>query len=536
MLPGVNRFLYGFHEPSSLDALPQGAGWFLHLAEVGDNDDPHPGVNLSKYTDQGYGTICRLQYSWSGGGTFPLPDKLDVYVERVRTLVANSRGCHIWQIGNEPNHPNEWSNGSGYTPSCTPAYSAQVYDRCWSAIHATPGHQDDEVLLAPCAPWIVVGGVDWIEYFTRMIDYCATIDGFAVHTYSRDSAHPFSITSPSRMNPPHERYSNNWQTLSDWLNVIPAPFRTRPVYLTETNQGDRPWSNINTGWVSAMYAELDRHNQAGGQVVRCALLYRWPHHDQWGIEGNQAIIDDMHAAIAHKYTWVETEPPIKPPPGGDMPELQNPSFEEGWHEQDAGELVLPDGWALEYVDGNHPWCGPDGKRPEVKPNQEFVTDGQYSIRAFPPAHSRGMFGIFQEIQVEQGEWYTFTAQARIESNPPGDMAAFVGIQPWGAGLFERQMIWGKETRIIGEWQIVTVTAQAFGSRIRVAMGANNKWATTNNTVWWDDSAIEKWECTAPPVDPPDPPLPGDPVDYGRIAQIVEDALVDRGPVVWPPVA
>ena len=62
-----------------------------------------------------------------------------------------------------------------------------------------------------------------------------------------------------------------------------------------------------------------------------------------------------------------------------------------------------------------------------------------------------MFGIYQEVQVEQGGWYTFTAWARVESAPAGEMAAYVGIQPWGGGLFERQMIWGKETQTLREW-------------------------------------------------------------------------------------
>lgn len=516
--------IYGFHESCPPDVLPPGQGWFLHLAEVGDNPEPHPGVDLSRWTDQGYGTICRLQYSWTGGGTFPMPDRLDAYVERVRTLVANSRGCHIWQIGNEPNHPNEWpTDHSGYTPR----YSAEVYDLCWSAIHSTPGHELDEVLLAPCAPWIVTNGASWIGYFARMIDYAATIDGFALHTYSR-GASPTSITSRSKMNPPYERYSNNWQTLFDWLDVIPAPFRDRPVYLTETNQLD-PWSTINTGWVSEMYRVINAHNQSGAQVVRCALLYRWPHHDQWGIEGNQAIVDDMNAARQHGYTWVETEPI---PPGGDM-ELQNPSFEEGWHEQGSDKLVLPDHWWAEYLEGGNPWY-----RPEIKPNEEFVTDGQYSIRAFQPEHSQGFFGIWQEVGAEPGQWYKFSADVRVESKPPGELAGFVGIQPWGAGIFERQMVWGKETQTQIEWQRVEVFAQSFGSKIRVVMGATSKWATRNNTTWWDNASLVEWECTAPPVDPPvdppDPPQPGDPVDYRRIEQIVEDALVDRGPVVWPP--
>jgi len=211
--------------------------------------------------------------------------------------------------------------------------------------------------------------------------------------------------------------------------------------------------------------------------------------------------------------------------------LLNPSFEGAWHEQGAGELVLPDGWELEYRDGSHPWCGPPCRRPEVKPNQEYVADGATSVRSFT-TFSRGLYGIWQAVDVEPGSWWTFTCQTRVESSPPGELAAFVGIQPWGGGLFERQMVWGQETQTQLDWQTVSVTAQAYGTRMRVAMGANNKWPTQNNTLWWDDCRLERWEVSGE-AEPSDPPDPGDPIDYGRIRAIVQEELADRAPVVWP---
>ena len=72
--------------------------------------------------------------------------------------------------------------------------------------------------------------------------------------------------------------------------------------------------------------------------------------------------------------------------------LVNPSFEDGWHEQGAGELVIPNGWELEYRDGAHPWCAPPCKRPEVKPNWEHVVNGRYSVRSFT-TFGRGLYGL-----------------------------------------------------------------------------------------------------------------------------------------------
>lgn len=219
--------------------------------------------------------------------------------------------------------------------------------------------------------------------------------------------------------------------------------------------------------------------------------------------------------------------------------LVNPTFEQGWHQQGAPELEIPDGWELDYRDGDHPWCGPQGKRPEVKPNQEFSVSGSRSVRAFPPAHSRGLFALYQNVDAEPGAWYTFRAWARVESNPPGEMAAFVGIQPWAGSVFDRQMIWGQEVQKTREWTRIEVTAPAFGNRIRVALGANNKWATQNNTVWWDDCDLQLAEFgQAQPDLPPDvpPQVPGefDWITLTRtVREVIRAQLADRPPVKWP---
>lgn len=201
--------------------------------------------------------------------------------------------------------------------------------------------------------------------------------------------------------------------------------------------------------------------------------------------------------------------------------LQNPSFEQGWYNQTPdGILVLPEGWAAEYQEGDHPY-----KRPEIKPNQEFTTDGSYSIRAFPPAHSRGFYGIYQDVEVEQGKWYRFSADVRSVSDPPGKLGVFVGIQPWGGSIFHRQMIWGEELVNSQEWTRIECIAQAFGGRIRVAMGADNEFATRNNTTFWDSAALELWECDGGTEPGPDPePEPGEDVDYNLIRQIVREEL------------
>ena len=216
--------------------------------------------------------------------------------------------------------------------------------------------------------------------------------------------------------------------------------------------------------------------------------------------------------------------------------LVNPSFEDGWHEQGAGELVIPNGWTLSYKDGDHPWCPAPCHRPEIKPNEEFVTDGRYSMRTFT-TFSRGLYAIWEELPAEPGAWYTFSCQTRIDSNPSGQLAAYVGIQPWGTGdVFERQMIWGKEEQRQLAWYTVSVTAQAYGSKVVVSMGGNNKWATRGNTLWWDGCTFERADGPGPqptpvPTQPPPTPVPcptqppsSGSCDYGVIRSIIRDEL------------
>jgi hypothetical protein len=523
----INPYIYGYHEPPPASVFPPGAGWIVHLIEVGDNPEPHPGVDLSPFADTGYGTIVRLQYSWTGGGTFPKPDKLSAYVDRVRTCVANSRGCHVWIIGNEPNHPQEYPPQYIYLPD----YCAFVYDLCWTAIHSTPGHEDDEVLLPPLAPWIVSTGLDWIEFFAAMIDYAATIDGFALHTYSRGSS-PDSIIAQTRMDPPYQQYYNGWQTLYDWLEAIPYPFDDRPIYVTETDQLD-PWSKVDTGWVRAMYAELDRHNRSGGQIVRCACLYRWPRvaGDQWGIEGNQAIIGDLQAAMAHGYTWTDVEPP-EPPEEDDM--LLNRSF-EGPYVQDPRHSTVKVAHDWTYFarsDQESPIPGADGLivLPEYKPLPQsldahrvwdgvtaqcwFATNAIYDAGVYQRADA--VIGVTYQFDVMGQSWFSNENDPTISGK---DLYIALGIDPGGGvDAFAPTVIWTGWKQLGADYQrFGSEAVQAQASAITVFVRTAAKWALKHVDTYIDDAHLFLVNG------PPEPPASGE-IDYERIRQIVHEEL------------
>jgi hypothetical protein len=108
------------------------------------------------------------------------------------------------------------------------------------------------------------------------------------------------------------------------------------------------------------------------------------------------------------------------------------------------------------------------------------------------------------------------------------------------------MVWGKEQVgesgwIYNEWVRVSVTAQAFGDKIRVAVGSNPRWAVRENTAYVDNCTIRRvsiGDVTPQPTVPcPTPqPCPTCPANGECSCASVEDVatiVAGREPVVWP---
>ncbi|MCL4827238.1 MAG: M23 family metallopeptidase [Caldilinea sp.] len=198
-----------------------------------------------------------------------------------------------------------------------PADYVRCFRLCRDAIRSLPGHSDDLVVIGAVAPWNAeltypsnpTG--DWIVYFTDILNGLGPdgLDGIALHTYTHGSD-PALITDRSTMNPPFQNRYYNFQAYRNFMEAIPAPMRTLPVFITETDQ-DTPWLDANNGWVRAAYAEINRWNQQpGAQQIRSLLLYRWQRYDQWYIEGKNGVIEDFRMALANDYRW--KQPPPKP--------------------------------------------------------------------------------------------------------------------------------------------------------------------------------------------------------------------------------
>ena len=268
-------------------------------------------------------TIARLNYGYGSTGTLPVPDQYPAFAQRVAQYVNGSSNCRRWIIGNEPNLSREW-------PDNQPIYPwnyAACYKGCRDAIHALPGHGQDEVLIAASGPWNDElkynsnKNGDWIIYFSDVIGLCAgRLDGFAIHAYTH-GYDPSLVTSTARMDAPFQHHYYEFRTYQDYLRAIPDDLRHKPSYITEAN-GNGPWQAV--GLMPAMLGEIDAWNQSGTQKIHAVIFYRYPRYDTFFIEGRNDVIAEYRAAAARGYEspghdilpppTPEPEPPRPTPP------------------------------------------------------------------------------------------------------------------------------------------------------------------------------------------------------------------------------
>ncbi len=327
-------YLYGLHDPGGervmLDLdVP---GWIVFTEELGFDPNNTQGKNYAQYSDKGLGVLVRLNAGYAGTGTLPFEQYYSNFARRCANFVRASSGAHLWIVGNEPNHPIEWP-GAAWDWSAQPPrpsspdkrgepITPERYARCYllvrAAIKAVSGHANDQVLVAGAAPWNALltypGNTngDWVQYFADILKAigAANCDGITLHTYTHGTD-PALIRSEAKMAAPYQNRRFHFRAYQDFMAAIPQTMRGLPVYITETDQGDEPWRNDNTGWVRQAYGEINAWNLANDQKIRSLVLYRWPNvpGDRWGIEGKQGVIEDFRAAIVLRYRWeIEKDP------------------------------------------------------------------------------------------------------------------------------------------------------------------------------------------------------------------------------------
>ncbi|MBN1641094.1 MAG: hypothetical protein JXA09_07650 [Anaerolineae bacterium] len=327
---GESAWIYGIHgaepgTPSHFRHLFHGKdvkGWVLLTEGIGANPTHIQTHDFRPWSDAGFGVIMRLNNGWGTAGTLPEHTLYPGFADTCARYVALSQGCHIWIIGNEQNNIREHPGGEHHPiEHITPA----LYAEAFNMVRARIVTEQPEAIVVPGAvdpyfglPWPLTGQpYRPLDYFREMLSYIDELDGIALHTYthwldvSLITAKTVFHDPPLTPGTPHEHYYD-FQAYRAFAEAIPAKWRDRPIYITESNHWTRStaygstqngWLNMNVGWVRAAYAEIDRWNRTPyAQQIHCLLLYRWT-GDEWAIENLGEVQADFVQALDHDYRW-----------------------------------------------------------------------------------------------------------------------------------------------------------------------------------------------------------------------------------------
>ncbi len=383
-------FIFGLHDPGGEQIMAEQGrkGWILLTETVGSDPNDQRGEDYRLWSNAGFGVIVRLNNGYNPAGTIPFAREYENFARRCANFVRGSQGASIWIIGNEMNFQVEWPGAfsirrqipgtrdldadRGADPEeiygqlrglaqrfgalhpdlpqsrdldrgepITPDTYARCYTLCRNAIHALPGHAQDQVLVGAVAPWNVDTKYrenpsgDRVQYLSDLLkilgpDGC---DGITIHTYTH-GVDPDLIHDAGKMQSPFSHRHYHFLTYRDFMNGIPANMRHLPVYLTEMDQ-DEPWEDANRGWVKRAYAEINWWNkQPGHQQIRAAILYRWLAKDKWVIRGRNGVINDLREAMRNDYRW---SPPL---PAAGLPTVTVTSIDFQRGERIRAETVI----------------------------------------------------------------------------------------------------------------------------------------------------------------------------------------------------
>jgi len=303
-------------------------GWVLFTQTVGTDPFHSDGHDVTRWSDSGYGVIIRLNHAYEPGGTLPVRAHYADFARACARYVQNSRGCHIWIIGNEQNNVREHPGGAANPiEHITPRMYAEAFNLAWRRIKEV----QPSAVVVPGAidpyntyPWARLGGRRNrpLEYFKEMLEHIVELDGIALHTYTH-WLDPSLITKPTVFQDDFlqpgtvKEHYYDFQAYRPFAEAIPAKWRHCPIYITESNhwlalehQPRNPaeerrigWLNRDRSWVQAAYKEIDRWNNIPhAQQIHCLLLYRWT-GDAWAIEHKGEIHKDFRTALNNDYRW-----------------------------------------------------------------------------------------------------------------------------------------------------------------------------------------------------------------------------------------
>jgi len=495
--------ILGIHEPGGGHILmPEGGGWVLTTHALGRDVSDISGYDFSNLKK--YHIVARLNHGYGRAGTLPLIHYYPIFALRCANFVRNSKGCHRWIIGNEPNHSQERPEGIDIFAQDY----VDCYNLCYRAIRSLPNHQDDIIIPAPVAPWNTETG-DWIEYQEYVWNHIDGAGALAIHTYTH-GPDPSLITDNSKMDFPYSDRFFNFRTYRDFMNVVPIRFMEKPMLITETNQGG-PWLDENNGWIQSAYAEIKWWNGDCYPKIDALIFYRWPRYDQWYIEGKGKVIQMF------RETWE----------GDEVVEVQNlienPTFVGKFVEDGAPEIKIAVGWRHFYDHSKRRWEW-----------RQSSASFDYSQQWFETS-DLGDGGIYQRVYVgplARGKFFRFVAEVALKSESQGsgigEYYVSIGVDRLGSGdpFHDQTVFWTTplHQEYAPKWTQLGIISPIEGEWVTVYIRAYNKYPVSGSC--FVKSAYGD-VVGAPDPDPPIPtPSPEPPIEVDCRADEVLEALED----------
>lgn len=298
----MSQFIYGIHDMGAwVDWVGQAGktAWCVHTEAIGADPSDRSGKD---YRHPCITPIVRLNHAYGKGyGTIPTTDKYDAFAQRCANFVAASQGIQYVVIGNEIALEWEW-------PTDQPIHLTdyvRCYRLCFDAIKRVAPHA--RVAPAAVAPWnaSTPDAPDWVTHLATMLNMLrGQVDWICLHAYTRGYGAGAFTTGAKMDNPQFRHRASGWETLWEFMQVIPAHLRHVPVMITEAD-GNEPWPANNTGWIGGMYAQIGQWNaQPGNQQIQAACLFRWlPDDKQWSLAHSPGAAEDFRQALTRGYQW-----------------------------------------------------------------------------------------------------------------------------------------------------------------------------------------------------------------------------------------
>jgi hypothetical protein len=317
---GDSAWLYGVHDDFAHkrgEIFGGRKGWVLFTEDVGGNgaspvkDWANPNV--------GFGTLVRLNNGYNDGyrgpGTIPEPHRYDEFAGKCAAWVQRTMSglssdyTATFVIGNEMNNPREWPNpnGNSNTINFGAAITPQGYADCFNRVYRAVKNIAPNVRVVPGAvdPYNAQY-MDCLTYFTQMLARIDNLDGFAFHTYTHGhDVNLITSLQTFKADPLRWQYYDfrSYVTLIDHL---PAKWRDKPIFITESDQTDPAWTGGRNGWVRAAYEEINRWNTQPFAPQICALiLYRW--HRGGGSDAQFCLQDKPDICADFRDTIAQTD-------------------------------------------------------------------------------------------------------------------------------------------------------------------------------------------------------------------------------------